>query len=281
MSLKVMVFIDGCWFYHNRQMLFDAAGEDNFEIDYKRLPVLIQDAVSDFLDQDVDLVRTCYFGTLPINKAGYNPAKQRTFYDFLAMQCGFDVEVLEIDHRIEHGIQDDRCVGVAVAAAAMQFAAVPGAYDIACIVGGNIEYKALLRRLRQYGRRTHLVSLHNQGDRIATSQTLLTEVGLLDLPPLFLDDHVNDLRLVRQEQTRTCKVCGSEELTTWAGAEFFCANCRTDHRKRVRVCDTCGREEETTWDRNYFYCSQCRKQHRAGGQDDAADAADGYSTDKQ
>lgn len=264
MPLKAMVFIDGSWFYHSRQVLFDACGEDSFEIDYKRLPVLIQDSIGDYLDQDVDLVRTCYFGTLPINKPGYNPAKQRTFYDFLAGQCGFDTEVVDIDHRIEHGIQDDRCVGVALAATAMHYAAIPGAFDIATVVGGNIEYKALFRHIRLFGRRTHLVTIRNRENQTTCSPTLLTDPGLLDLPPLFLDEHVEDLRLVRKEQTRTCKLCNAEEMTTWAGPEFFCARCRTDHRRRVRVCDTCGREEETTWDKNYFYCSQCRKQYRQG-----------------
>lgn len=270
MSLKVMVFVDGCWFYHSRQVLFDACGEENFEIDYKRLPALIQDAVGDYLDQDVDLVRTCYFGTLPINKTGYNPAKQRMFYEFLASQCGFDTEVFEIDHRLEHGLLDDRCVGVALASSVMHYAAIPGSFDVATIVGGNIEYKSLLRRVRQCGRRTHLVAIRNREGRAACSPTLLTDIGLLDLPPLYLDDHIEELRLVRKEQMRACKVCGVEEATTWAGSEFFCSRCRTDHRRRIRACDTCGREEETTWDKDYFYCSQCRRQHREGRPDELA-----------
>jgi hypothetical protein len=272
MPLKVMVFIDGCWFYHSRQVLFDARGEDGFEIDYKRLPLLVQESLAERLDQDVDVVRTCYFGTLPVNKTGYNPAKQRMFYEFLAAQCGFDTEVLEIDHRVEHGLLDDRCVGVALAASLMQLAAIPGTFDIATIVGGNIEYRSLMRKVRAYGRRTHLVAIRNREGRSTTSPTLLSELGLFDLPPLYLDEHIDELRLVRKEQQRACKVCGVEETTTWAGPEFFCARCRTDHRRRIRVCDTCGREEETTWDKDYFYCSQCRRQHRGTRTDDAAPA---------
>ena len=264
MSIKAMIFVDGSWFYHSRQILFDSCGEDGFEIDYKRLPVMVRDTLSDTLDADIDIVRTCYFGTLPVNKHGYNPAKQRIFYDFLSQQCQFDTEVVEIDHKVETAVTDDRCVGVALSSSAMQMAMLPGVLDIAVIVGGSFEYKSLLRRLRSLGRRTALVTMQNKDAEAVTSPSLLSEHGLLDFPPIFLDQHINDLRLVRKEQMRACKLCGKEEMTTWAGPEFFCANCRTDHRRRVRVCDTCGREEETSWDKNYFYCTQCRKQYREG-----------------
>jgi predicted RNA-binding Zn-ribbon protein involved in translation (DUF1610 family) len=84
------------------------------------------------------------------------------------------------------------------------------------------------------------------------------------MPPIFLDEHAHKIRLVREEQHRTCKNCGREEITTWAGPDFFCSACRSEHRKQIRVCDTCGREEETTWDKQFFYCSECRNKHREG-----------------
>ena len=70
MPLKAMIFMDGSWFYHSRQSLFTNAGEDGFEIDYKRMRGLVQTSISETLDQDVDIVRTCYFGTLPSNRPG-------------------------------------------------------------------------------------------------------------------------------------------------------------------------------------------------------------------
>ncbi len=274
MPLKGMVFIDGSWFYHSRQVLFDVCGEEGFEIDYQRLASLIEDNTSDALDLDVDLLRVCYFGTLPINKPGYNPAKQRTFYEFLAAMCRFETEIVEVDHRVETSVSDDRSVGVALAASAMHYASMPGVLDIVVIVGGNHEYRTLLRRLRALGKRTALVSINNVEGRQATSPSLLTEPGLTDVPTLFLDEHVELLRLVRREQLRNCKLCGAEETTTWAGPEFFCATCRSDHRRRIRVCDTCGREEETTWDKNYFYCSECRRQYRQGKPEEALPVVD-------
>ena len=38
MSQKAMVFIDGGWLYRSRTTLFAKLGEENFEIDYAKLP---------------------------------------------------------------------------------------------------------------------------------------------------------------------------------------------------------------------------------------------------
>ena len=51
-----------------------------------------------------------------------------------------------------------------------------------------------------------------------------------DFPPLYIDDHAEDVRLVRESVTRVCKQCGREEVTTWAGPEFFCSDCRGKYR---------------------------------------------------
>lgn len=263
MSVKVMAFMDGSWFYHSRQTLFSNAEEEGFEIDYNRMRDLIVGTLDKSLDQEIDLVRTCYFGTLPLNKLGYNPAKQRAFYAFLAEHCGFDTEITQIDLRQETGIVDDRNVGVSLAVRAMHYAALPGVYDLAVVIGGSHEFISLFRELRALGKRTMLVTIRNRpGNDVVTSPTLISEPGILDQPVLFLDDHLAELRLVRTEQVRVCKQCGASESTTWAGPDFFCSKCRDDHRRRVRTCDTCGREEETTWSKEYFYCSECRRLHR-------------------
>ena len=107
--------------------------------------------------------------------------------------------------------------------------------------------------------------MNNAENRQATSPVLLVDHALFDAPPVFLDEHIDEIRLVRKELPRACKACGQTEVTTWAGVEFYCSKCRSDHHRRVRTCDTCGREEETTWDKDYFYCSQCRKEFRRNG----------------
>ncbi len=266
MPLKAMIFIDGSWFYHSRQILFDLKDETGFEIDYKRLPLLIGDWLSETLVSEVDVIRTCYFGTLSLNKSGYNPVKQRTFYQFLQDDCGFTVDVLEMDHKLEHGVSDDRRVGVALASAMTHFAAIPNVYDIGVLVGGSSDYRPLIKRVRDsWGKRTMLVAMKNTDQRQVTSPTLLADASLFDSPSLFLDDHIDEIRLARKDIPRSCKACGQTEVTTWAGEEFYCSKCRSDHHRRVRTCDTCGREEETAWDKDYFYCSQCRKEFRKTG----------------
>ena len=40
MPIKAMVFIDGSWFYHSRQILFDLKDETGFEIDDRRVNAL-------------------------------------------------------------------------------------------------------------------------------------------------------------------------------------------------------------------------------------------------
>ena len=262
MSVKVMAFMDGSWFYHSRQTLFSNAEEEGFEIDYNRMRDLIVATLDKELDQEIDFIRTCYFGTLPLNKPGYNPAKQRAFYAFLADHCRFDTDITQIDLRQETGIVDDRSVGVSLAVRAMHYASLPGAYDLAVVIGGSHEFISLFRELRALGKRTMLVTIRNRAGDVVTSPSLLAEPGILDLPILYLDDHLPDLRLVRTEQVRVCKQCGASESTTWAGPDFFCSKCRDDHRRRIRTCDTCGREEETTWGKEYFYCSECRRLHR-------------------
>jgi len=264
MSVKTMIFIDGSWLYHSRQALFESLGEESgFEIDYKRIPDIIAHQIANLLDSEVDVVRTNYFGTIPVNKQGYNPTKQKAFYEFLAMQCAYDTEILEIDFRREpEAHPDDKWVNVSLAAAMIHFASMPGAYDMAVLVAGEADYIPLLRRVRSMGKRVQIVSMNNIDGKNLCSASLLTTPGIQDMPPIFLDEHSQQIRLVREEQSRPCKNCGRAEVTTWAGPEFFCSNCRTEHRKQVRTCDTCGKEEETTWDKPFFYCTDCRSKHR-------------------
>lgn len=264
MAVKTMIFIDGSWLYHGRQVLFDTLGEEGFEIDYKRIPDIIAHEIADALESEVAVVRTNYFGTIPVNKQGYNPAKQKSFYEFLAMQCAYDIEILEIDFRREPQARpDDKWVNVALASSMLYYAAIPGAFDIATIIGGDADYVPLLKRVRLMGKRVQIVGMNNIDGKFLTSATLLTTPGIQDLPPIFLDEHSEKIKLVREEQSRACKTCGREEPTTWAGPDFFCSVCRIEHRKQIRICDTCDKEEETTWDKPFFYCTECRSKHRS------------------
>ena len=79
MSEKAIVFIDGGWLYKYRTALFTKLGENNFEIDYAKLPRVLCEDVADAIDEDVSLVKTLYFGTIPSSRSGYNTSKQYSF----------------------------------------------------------------------------------------------------------------------------------------------------------------------------------------------------------
>ena len=77
MSLKAMVFIDGAWLYRNRTSIFAKLGAENgCEIDYAKLPRVFCEDVANHLDEDVDLVRTNYFGTIPSARSSFSTSKQ-------------------------------------------------------------------------------------------------------------------------------------------------------------------------------------------------------------
>ena len=224
MSVKAMVFIDGGWLYRNRSILFTRLGEETFEIDYAKMPRLFSEDVANMLDEDVSLVRTNYFGTIPSARSGFNTSRQCTFYDFLEKTCGYDTDIHEVD--IGSG-NDDNWIKMSLAASMMFFAAQPSAFDIAILIGDDLDYVPVLQRVRLLGKRVQIVSAHTNEGRIAPSSLINNRTHICDFPLLFLDDHAADMRLVRETMKRTCKHCGKEEETTWAGTDFFCSDCRS------------------------------------------------------
>ena len=229
MSQKAMVFIDGGWLYRNRNALFSKLGEESFEIDYKKLPTLICEDIANHLDEDISLVRTFYFGTIPSSRSGFNTSKQNGFYDFLERTCGYETEIHEMNS-IEMR-SDEIWPKISLSAALMYYAALPGAFDIAVLIGDDPEYAPLMRRARLLGKRTQVVGVHAPGGGLPPpGASLFGKIRVGDFPPICLDDHAADLKLVRERVMRTCKQCGREEETTWAGADFFCSQCRGYHR---------------------------------------------------
>ena len=230
MSLKAMVFIDGAWLYRNRSSIFRKLGEENgCEIDYAKLPRVFCEDVANYLDEDISLVRTNYFGTLPSARSSFSSSKQRSFYDFLEKSCGYEMEIHEVDVGGEGG-HDDMWIKMALGASLMFNAAMPTAFDIAVLVGDDLDYAPVLRRARLRGRRIQLVSAYAaDGAQPAIGTSLIWKSRVSDFPPIFIDNHAAEVRLVREILTRVCKQCGREEETTWAGPEFFCSSCRGRH----------------------------------------------------
>lgn len=224
MAEKAIVFIDGTWLYKCRSALFEKLGENNFEIDYAKLPKIICEDVANTLDEDISLVKTLYFGTIPSSRSGFNTSKQYSFYNFLERSCGYDTHIHEVDVTAEES-RNSSCgwVDVSIATNLVYYAALPAVMDIAVVIGDSSNLSPALRRIRSLGKRVQLVNVAN-----ASSQA--ENVRICDFPTIYLDDHAADVKLVRNMVTRTCKKCGNEEETTWAGVDFFCSNCRGKFR---------------------------------------------------
>ena len=218
MSEKAIVFIDGSWLYRCRGALFDKLGEENFEIDYAKLPRLLCEDVANTLDEDISLVRTLYFGTIPSSRSGFNTSKQYSFYDFLERSCGYDVHIHEVDVGNEEIRSSCAWVDVSIATNLVYYAALPSVMDIAIIVGDSADLAPALRRVRSLGKRVQLVGMTSGGS--------YKNHRISDFKTIYLDDHAAEIKLVRERIKRTCKKCSQEEETTWAGTEFFCSNCR-------------------------------------------------------
>ncbi len=227
MAQKAMVFIDGGWLYRSRTLLFAKLGEENFEIDYAKLPKAFCEDVANRLDEDISLVRTNYFGTIPSARSGFNTSKQYAFYDFLERNCGYETEIHEVDVGTE-----ENWIKMSLASSLMFYAAQPGAFDIAIVIGDDPDYAPVLRRARLFGKRVQIVGVHTaEGREPPAGSTLSGRSRVGDFPLLWLDDHASEVRLVRERVTRTCKQCGRVEETTWAGPDFFCSECRGRYRK--------------------------------------------------
>ena len=228
MALKAMVFIDGSWLYRSRTAVFAKLGEENFEVDYARLPRLLCEGLANAIDEDVSLVRTLYFGTIPSARSSFNTGKQRAFYDFLENSCHYETEIHEVEIGGGDNLADDAWISMSLASSMLYYAAMPSAYDVVILVSDNLVYAPPLRAVRLLGKRTQVVSLHTEQP---SGVTLVGRSRVMDFAPIYLDDHAAEMKLVRELRTRICKQCGREEETTWAGADFFCSECRGKHRR--------------------------------------------------
>ena len=224
MAEKAMVFIDGGWLYKCRTALFSKLGEENFEIDYAKLPRLLCEDVANALDEDVSLVRTLYFGTIPSARSGFNTSKQYAFYEFLKRNCRYQTNIQEIDVGADENRSQSSWVDVSMATNIVYYGTLPTVMDIAIVVSDNVDLFPAIRRIRYLGKRVQVVTAHG----ISEESLAASEVG--DFDPIYLDDHAAEVKLVRERVMRVCKQCGREEETTWAGPDFFCSNCRGRHR---------------------------------------------------
>lgn len=233
MALKAMMFIDGSWLYKSRSTVFAKLGEENFEVDYARLPRLLCEELANAIDEDVSLVRTLYFGTIPSSRSSFNTGKQRAFYEFLECSCHYETDIHEVEIGYGENFADEAWISMSLASSMLYYAAIPATYDVAIVVSDNLVYAPALHAVRLLGKRIQIVSLRTaEGSESSASGSLVGKSRVMDFAPIYLDDHAAEMKLVRELRTRVCKQCGREEETTWAGTEFFCSDCRGKHHRK-------------------------------------------------
>lgn len=269
MSVKSMIFIDGSWLFHNLSHLRDIFNDPNYVINYKKLPGLVAGILNKQVGDRIDVVRTNFFGAMPINKPGFDPTPQQNFFTFLEKDCHYSMEIHDIDFKNHTDIHpQEKCVDVALATSMMMYAAIPGSYDIGVLVAGDLDYMPLLKRVRLLGKRTMLVAMRSFPDYAPSNEKLICDYSLFDFDVLFLDDYLEELRLVREKKLRTCDSCGEKMFTSWEGEQFYCPACLRDFSEKdtvmLRRCRACNKETETSWKGEVFYCTECREKYRTG-----------------
>jgi len=110
---------------------------------------------------------------------------------------------------------------IALASSLLYNAGLNASYDIAAIALGDPDYSSMIKRSRMLGKRILLIGIKNSPDNRLRSRTTL-----LDYPVLYLDDHLETLKLNRQDHYRQCMSCDNEELTNRYSSDFYCSQFR-------------------------------------------------------
>lgn len=250
---KIMVFIDGTWLYSNHRNLQEAYG-DEFQIDYGKLPHTIGKIVSGNLGgADVDIVRTHLYGS---NARNYSDEdrdmvfRRKDFFNLLREEYHYEVDVYEIDYRgrrlrrkdRELGddfVPEEKCVDIALASSMMFYAALPYAYDIAVLVGGDRDYIPALQRVRQLGKRVVIASIKNSCPR--EFRDTANPLGVRDFDMIWMDDK-KVMEEYKLEAIKKWVICRSPLHTTenpvWTdefvrkSRPYYCRECRENMRRQ-------------------------------------------------
>lgn len=242
-----MVFIDGTWLYQNTPRLRKLIGEEDYRIDFGKLPQFLARQLGERSGiRDVDIVRTYFFASYPTNYAPEDSALvegQKDFYNMLKEEYHYEVEAFPLDfrgRRVRAADRDpddlwhprEKQVDVALATTMLFYAALPHAYDIAVAVLGDEDYIPVLQAVRRLGKRVIIASI--QGSCDAKYLDPNDPMRVRDLDTILLNEHLDELRLEYTEHLEECQsphhVGERRVLTTFrprTGQKFYCPACRS------------------------------------------------------
>ncbi len=253
MSIRLMCFIDGTWLYANSRSLSEAAGQDDFTLDFGKLPMVLRDEVLRQLNMpDGDLVRTHLFGSYAQNYApnlrdDASVGRQQRFFDMLREQFHYEVETYPIDfqgralRRVDRDPNDpweprEKCVDIALASTLLYYAALPYAYDVAITVIGDRDFLPVLQHVRRLGKRVAIASIQGSCPREFSDPR--DEARVRDIDLIWINDFVDRLARTRTVQQYECQdpTHVGEDRGFWSnyqprrGEPMFCDACRERHR---------------------------------------------------
>lgn len=238
-----MVFIDGSWLYRSRLLLQQEYPSPDYKLDYGKIPTVVHNRLCQELDLEpnqIDMIRTHLFGSIPVNVADEDREKidrQDSFYKLLREKYHYETEVFSIDFggralsarggEGDSWVPREKCVDIALASSMLYQAAVPHCYDIGVLVAGDLDYKPLLRKLRMLGKRTMVVGVRGSTCREFLVQDSREQIRDFDV--LFLNDYLDELELKMETRKYNCGRCGRVFYTDYQprnGQKVFCDDCR-------------------------------------------------------
>jgi len=125
-----MLFIDGTWLYSNTPRLSEAYGQQDFRVDFGKLPqVLAEEVAKQLGGTEVDVVRTYLFGSYAANydlRDDDAVQRRRDFFDMLKEEYHYEIEVYPINfmgRRLRRADRDpgdtfepkEKCVDISLA----------------------------------------------------------------------------------------------------------------------------------------------------------------------
>ncbi len=259
---KVMVFIDGSWLYSNTPKLEDAEDDSDFRIDFGKLPgVLVDQLESQSRLSRLDLVRTYFFSSYATNydQADEDAVQKRlNFFSMLREKYHYEVKVYPVDFRGRPLRKEDRdpddwfepeekCVDISLASNLLYNAGQSDSFDIALCVIGDRDYQPVLQSARELGKRVAIASIKEGCSSKLSSSS--DQENLRDFDIIWLDDLIDDIKLVYEEHELVCESPmheGDREVRTTyhprEGESFYCDECREKYKRQQKQK---GQEQES------------------------------------
>ncbi|MGB8656608.1 MAG: cold shock domain-containing protein [Candidatus Zixiibacteriota bacterium] len=249
---KVMIFIDGTWLYSNLPRLSKAYGQEDYHVDFGKLPQVLAEEVGKELGvTQVDVVRTYLFGSYASNydlRDEDAVERRLDFFDLLKEEYHYELEIFPINYRGRRLKREDRnpedpfepkekCVDLSLATSILYFAAIPYAYDVAMAVVGDQDYKPVLQHVRRLGKRVAIASI--KGSCTPEFADPRDEARVKDFDIIWIDDLLHSLELKYERHQLECESPTHKgDRRTWTtfhprkGQRFYCPACRTEFARQ-------------------------------------------------